>query len=243
MVAPVRGDWKVPGGSAARYNAVMNEKRRTIWRQILQRWEEAFDFATGVYFFQIATRAVAWWFRQTRLTKPRRRRWYQFRLKTLLIAVVLMSAALAWLTWQVRIVQGRKALVEALLRPSDRCWDSIKVRKKGWMTESGWSQGPNEQRRATIVRLGEAQKGPSDFRYCVLGDESISEITLGENGEPANDRSDRAKLPRSNGPKGRLIAGMLLPLYYNVGMARYIPIFGSPGAWRRGDCFASRCEC
>lgn len=37
---------------------------------------------------------------------PRRRR-YQFKLRTLLIAVVLLSTPLAWIGWQVKVVRER----------------------------------------------------------------------------------------------------------------------------------------
>ncbi len=43
---------------------------------------------------------------------PRRR--FQFSLRTLLIAVTLLSLPLGWIGWQVRIVQHRKAIKEML---------------------------------------------------------------------------------------------------------------------------------
>ena len=40
-----------------------------------------------------------------------RRRWFQFRLRTLLIAMALLAIPMGWFGWQERIVRHRKALL------------------------------------------------------------------------------------------------------------------------------------
>jgi len=47
-------------------------------------------------------------------TTPRRQRWFQFRLRTLLIAMTLLAVAMGWFGWQVRIVRHRKTTLAAV---------------------------------------------------------------------------------------------------------------------------------
>ena len=43
--------------------------------------------------------------------KPRRRRWFQFGLRTLLIFVVAAGCGMGWLGWQLKIVRERNAVL------------------------------------------------------------------------------------------------------------------------------------
>jgi hypothetical protein len=43
----------------------------------------------------------------------RRRRWFQFRLRTLLIVVTLLAVPCAYVGWQAAIVRERKSLLES----------------------------------------------------------------------------------------------------------------------------------
>ena len=50
----------------------------------------------------------------TRAELPRRkRRWFQFSLRTLMIVVTLLAAACAYVGWQAAIVRERKSLIDS----------------------------------------------------------------------------------------------------------------------------------
>jgi hypothetical protein len=46
---------------------------------------------------------------------PHRRRWFQFRLQTLLIVMMLLAIPMGWLDWQVRVVRHRQAVLAMIL--------------------------------------------------------------------------------------------------------------------------------
>jgi hypothetical protein len=53
---------------------------------------------------------------------PPRRRWFQFRLRTLLIATALLSIATAWFGWQLRIVRNRQSLLALMHAREPVAW-------------------------------------------------------------------------------------------------------------------------
>lgn len=111
---------------------------------------------------------------------PARRRRFQFRLRTLLVGFVLIGAALTWLGSRERIVIERKELVGCLLSQSDRCWASIKLGRQGWNRdeERYIVSASAEPTGYLLIQSGDAEKKPSEFRFCVLGDQSLDEISL-----------------------------------------------------------------
>jgi hypothetical protein len=47
----------------------------------------------------------------------RKRRWFQFRLRTLMIAVTLLAVPCAYVGWQAKIVRQRKSLLDSIQSP------------------------------------------------------------------------------------------------------------------------------
>ncbi len=68
------------------------------------------------------------------MSKPpkRKRRWFQFSLRTLLIGVTLLAVACAYVGWQAKIVRERRAE----LNRASKC---------------GWSESPAPMNRASSV--------------------------------------------------------------------------------------------
>jgi hypothetical protein len=110
--------------------------------------------------------------------KPRRHRWFQFSLRTLMIVVTLMAIPCAYIGWQARIVQERKAMLaeingaggvyltseyNAAEREEARTWAPITDREH-WFHEK-------------LISLGQISNDPA-FLRTLLGDESVCQITL-----------------------------------------------------------------
>ena len=53
-------------------------------------------------------------------TPKRKRRWFQFSLRSLMIGVTLLAVACAYVVWQVKIVAERRALLLPTFRRSRR---------------------------------------------------------------------------------------------------------------------------
>src|ERR1700688_4093263 len=81
----------------------------------------------------------------------RKRRWFQFSLRTLMIVVTLLAVVSAYVGWQAKIVRTRKA----------------------WLSSN--RQGLSEALYVTRDVLGDQEKGPSWIQVW-LGDESYREI-------------------------------------------------------------------
>jgi hypothetical protein len=112
-------------------------------------------------------------------TEPKRkRRWFQFSLRSLLIGVTLLAVLLGYGGWQVRIVSHRKLMLteiegaggvyvsseyNAAEREEARAWAPVRNRDH-WFHER-------------LISLGEDRNKPSMLR-TFLGDENVNEITL-----------------------------------------------------------------
>lgn len=97
------------------------------------------------------------------VTEKRKRRWYQFSLRTLLIAVLLLSLAFGWLAARMERARGRET-VDAIRRLGgsvyfDYQWDEDeqKWRFDGVRPPSGWKArllGEDVGSKVRVVRLG-----------------------------------------------------------------------------------------
>jgi hypothetical protein len=107
-----------------------------------------------------------------------RRHWYQFRLITALVAMMLLGVPLAYVGSQIRVIRHRKAVLDLV----SSCGGSYSFERgdKGGGTVG--VIGPfSEQTRALVpaidIRQGDRKEIPSEFRRW-LGDKSVGFIML-----------------------------------------------------------------
>jgi hypothetical protein len=128
----------------------------------------------------------------------RKRRWFQFSLRTLLIVVTLLAVPLGWVAWQAKIVRERKELRDKV--KSDRGW----VYAFGDFGRFGWHPAP---------------KGSVDIpwiRRC-LSDEAVIEIDVPMGAEFDEEFNAAKRLfPEANASRIEKL-GSTLPLLPDAG--------------------------
>jgi len=62
--------------------------------------------------------------------KPKRRRWYQFSLRTLLIVVLVLSLPLGWIGWKLEKAREQRKAVEAILKEGASVWYDYQMKKE-----------------------------------------------------------------------------------------------------------------
>ena len=81
---------------------------------------------------------------------PKRRRWFQFRLRTLLIAILVLSLPLSWLAWKMEKAKRQREAVERIFHQGGQVFYDDE--SYGWVAEEHFP-GP-EQRRWLRQVLG-----------------------------------------------------------------------------------------
>jgi hypothetical protein len=111
------------------------------------------------------------------MTEPRKRRWFQFSLRTLLIGVTLLGVACGYVAWQAKIVRGREAILKHLIDGGGGYF-RVSIGPSGHKTYSVCGDVPIPENGKWLVPSHEYEP-PSWIRRW-LGDECICAIWLPE---------------------------------------------------------------
>jgi len=105
------------------------------------------------------------------LDKPKRR-WFQFRLRTLLIVIALLATALGWLGWQLRFIRSRRMAMD-------------ETRK--------WAVETNQMRRA--LPYWTEVRDPEEIPWYrrALGDATVARVLIINGGGATDDDARRLR--------------------------------------------------
>lgn len=115
-----------------------------------------------------------------------KRRWFQFRLRTLLVSVVLVGAACGYVAHEASIVQARRNWAAVhLLGQVDSIWVAAKSLDPQRSTSTPFSLGIDDCHTPRIVVRGDPAKLPGFLRRW-LGDSGVEAIELLRGSPPAD---------------------------------------------------------
>jgi hypothetical protein len=120
--------------------------------------------------------------------KPKRR-WYQFRMRTLLVFVLLLSVPLSWFAWKLQKARRQREAVEAIVEAGGYVYYDFQIDETGaeitgaqptapvWLRKS---LGDDFFRAVTTVDLSGTQVTNTGLE-CLRGLNNLKELYLGGN--------------------------------------------------------------
>jgi hypothetical protein len=123
--------------------------------------------------------------------KKPRRRWFQFKLRTLLIGMALLTIPCGYVSWQAKIVRERKALLVEIESEGGGFCSSKRTTAGFWGKFPIW---PNE----AIESIGKYHQGAlEDITRHFLGEESVVVIWLPAAIPPTEEIQIKERIPEA----------------------------------------------